>query len=209
MANVDRLMPLIVPFLRGVTRVTQKARRTQIAELPTASDRVLFLGDSITELAMWDEWFPELPTLNRGIGGETVAEVIQRVETSIIAPRAISLLIGTNDLSGLGQSRKIEVIAQDMRALVKAIKARSGATPLFINGVMPRSAFFTVRIRALNDHYKAIAADAGATYIDTCAALAGEDGAIRPEFTADGIHLTGSGYRAWTDLLRPHLAPFG
>lgn len=208
MANVDRLMPLIVPFLRGVTRVTQNARRTQIAELPAAADSVLFLGDSITEMGMWNEWFPELPTLNRGIGGETVAEVIQRVETSVIAPRAISLLIGTNDLSGLGESRKVEVIAQQMRALVEAIRARAGSTPLFINGVMPRSAFFSARIRALNDHYKAIAADAGATYIDTWRVLAGENGAIRPEFTADGIHLTGAGYRAWTELLRPYLTPF-
>lgn len=209
MANVDRLMPLIVPFLRGLTKVTQKGRRTQIAELPAAADRVVFLGDSITEMGMWDEWFPHLPTLNRGIGGETVAEVMQRVETSLLAPRAISLLIGTNDLSGLGQSRNIEAIALQMRALVKAIRAHAGATPLFINGVMPRSAFFSPRIRALNAHYQAIAAESGATYLDTWSVLASENGAIQPDFTADGIHLTGAGYRAWTQLLKPHLAPFG
>jgi len=44
---------------------------------------VLFLGDSITEQGMWHEWLPEVPTLNRGIGGDTVHEVQARLDSAV------------------------------------------------------------------------------------------------------------------------------
>jgi lysophospholipase L1-like esterase len=39
-------------------------------------------------------------------------------------------------------------------------------------------------------------------------AFAGPDGAIRPELTTDGLHLSVAGYKVWTDLLRPLLSQF-
>ena len=209
MPNLDRFMPVIAPLLRGVIAGSQSARRSQFSALPPCPDRVLFLGDSITEQGVWDEWFPELPTLNRGIGGETVGQVTARLDSAIMAPRAISLLIGTNDLGGLGASRKVEDIAGHMRKLAQSIRERAGAAPLFINSVLPRSAYFRDRIRALNQHYQHIAAECGATYINVWPALADGSGALRADCTADGLHLTGAGYRVWTDLLRPHLGAFG
>ena len=208
MANIDRLMPFVMPLIRGLVKVTQQARRSQFDALPIASDRVLFLGDSITEQGMWDEWFPELLTLNRGVGGETVAQVMARLETSIIAPRAISLLIGTNDLGGLGKSRRVETIAPQMQELITAIRKRAPNAPLIINSVIPRSAYFADRIVDLNTHYRHIAAEADATYVDIWSAMADAKGVIRPELTGDGIHLNGAGYKVWTDLLRPLLKDY-
>ena len=208
MSLMDRLLPVIAPLMRGMLDVAQAARRSQFAALPVGADRVLFLGDSITEQGMWDEWFPQLPSINRGVGGETVAQVMARLDEAIVAPRAISLLIGTNDLHGLGKSRRVDDIAEQMRALVTAIGERAGSAPLFINSVLPRSAHFRDRILALNGHYQRIAAEAGATYLDIWPALADANGAIRAECTGDGLHLSGAGYKAWTDALRSHLTVF-
>jgi lysophospholipase L1-like esterase len=44
-------------------------------------------------------------------------------------------------------------------------------------------------------------------YVDLWAALA-KDQALHKEFTRDNLHLTAEGYRAWSDVLRPHLAAY-
>ena len=77
----------------------QRARQTQLALLPTLPGRVVLLGDSITEGGVWNELLPELPVLNRGVGGETSAQVLARLDLVLNAPSAVVLLIGTNDLS--------------------------------------------------------------------------------------------------------------
>jgi lysophospholipase L1-like esterase len=118
------------------------------------------------------------------------------------------LLIGTNDLHGLGNSPEVADIAEQMGVLVQRVRSMAPTAVLFINSVLPRSAHFQDRILKLNTHYRRIAEDNGSTYIDVWPALARADGAIRAEFTLDGIHLSTAGYKAWTDLLRPYLARF-
>jgi lysophospholipase L1-like esterase len=208
MPNLDRLLPILVPALRPLMASAQAGRRSQFEALPSLADRVLFLGDSITEQGMWAEWFPELRTLNRGVGGDPICGVLARLDTAINEPRAISLLIGTNDLHGAGKSSAVVAIAAQMRELVDGIRRMAPSAPLFINSVLPRSTLFRDRIQSLNEAYLQIAVDAGATYVDVWPALAGPDGAIRRDLTSDGLHLRGAGYRAWTDVLRPHLARF-
>jgi lysophospholipase L1-like esterase len=206
--NLDRILPPLAPLLRRVLRPGQARREAQFAATPPAPGRVVFLGDSITEWTAWEDWYPELRTTNRGIGGQTIGDVLARLETAIVEPRAVSLLIGTNDLHGLGKSSEIDDIAAQMEALVRRIGDLAPSAALLINSVLPRSAHFRDRIVRLNARYRQIAEACGATYVDAWTALAGPDGTIRPEFTRDGIHLSVAGYRAWTDVLRPYLAPF-
>jgi lysophospholipase L1-like esterase len=170
--------------------------------------RVLFLGDSITEMTDWGDWFPELCTMNRGIGGQAVRDLIPRLHTALIEPKAIFLMIGTNDLHGLGGSTKVDDIAYQMRNLVQKIRSMAPSAPLFVNSVTPRSAHFRDRIVALNQRHCKIAEDSGSTFTDLWPVFASPAGAIRPELTTNGLHLSVAGYKAWTDILRPHLAAF-
>lgn len=207
MANIDRILPIIAPVLRGMLQKSQAMRLAQFAAAPVA-DRVVFLGDSITEQGVWEQWFPELPTLNRGIGGNAIYQVLERLDNAIVSPRAISLLIGTNDLHGLGRSADVGEIATEMRDLVRRIREKAPTAPLLVNSVLPRSAYFAARIRSLNARYRQVSIDEGAAYVDVWPALAGPDGAIRRAYTSDGLHLSGEGYRAWAEVLRPHLSSF-
>ncbi len=206
--NLDHLLPLASPILRRALRAKQAAREAQFAATGIAPGRVVFLGDSITEWTPWEDWFPELPTANRGIGGQAICDVLARLHTAIAEPRAVSLLIGTNDLHGLGKSSDVDDIADQMDDLASHIRLMAPSAPLFINSVLPRSTHFRDRIVRLNERYRETATANGATYVNIWPALAGEDGAIRPEMTADGLHLSIAGYRAWSDVLRPLLAPF-
>ncbi|MFE3030016.1 GDSL-type esterase/lipase family protein, partial [Nocardia tengchongensis] len=126
-----------------------------------------------------------------------------RLDTAIDAPAAIFLLIGTNDL-GLGETPGR--VAEKLRRLVEEIRERAPHAPLHLQSVMPRKAKFAERIRELNAAAWQIAAEADAAYIDLWPALADSNGALRPEFTRDGLHLSGEGYAAWIDVLRPHVA---
>ena len=51
-------------------------RASQFAELAPAPGHVVLLGDSITEQGLWQEWFSGQPVLNRGISGETSADLL-------------------------------------------------------------------------------------------------------------------------------------
>ncbi|WP_188773172.1 GDSL-type esterase/lipase family protein [Novosphingobium endophyticum] len=205
---MDRILPTVAPLLARVLKSRQALREAQFAAVPQTPGRVIFLGDSITEWTAWEDWFPELRTANRGIGGQAIRDVLARLDSAVVAPRAISLLIGTNDLHGLGKSMNVPEIAAHMDTLVRRIRELAPSAALFVNSVLPRSTHFRDRIVQLNKEYQRIAAGYDAVYVDAWSALAGEDGAIRSEFTTDGLHLSIEGYNAWVAVLRPHLVRF-
>jgi lysophospholipase L1-like esterase len=182
------------------------SRRTQFEALPPARDAVVFLGDSITHHGLWESWFPELRTANRGIRSQTVQQVADRLGSAIDHPAAVSVLIGTNDLGGLGDTTDVAVIGARFHDLVARIRELAPDAPVLVNSVMPRQQKYADAIERLNDRYRAVAERAKSTYIDLWPALATPERTLRPEFTLDGLHLTGAGYQAWTDVLRPHLA---
>jgi lysophospholipase L1-like esterase len=209
LVNTDRIAVIFAYGFRKLTDGTMaKAHRSQLDLLPPPSGRVVFLGDSITCQGLWDEWFPELTTLNRGISGDTVEGVTRRLDGAINASSVVSLLIGTNDLTGLGRSRKVEDIASQVAQLSAWIIEGAPQATLLINSVVPRTAWFAPRIQALNGLYRSIADHVGASYVDLWPVFAGPDNALRREFTRDNLHLNGPGYRAWTDVLRPQLMSF-
>ncbi len=189
-------------LLRSVMKPMQQSRRSQFAALAAPRGRIVMLGDSITEFGMWCEWFPDAQMANRGIGGERSGDILARLHTAIDRPRAVFLLIGTNDLSAAVPEAEI---AGTVAATLDTIARVSPGIPVFLQSVMPRSLVFRNEISSLNERYQEIAeaAPEQVRYLDLWPALATPDGALRPEMTADSLHLNGAGYRAWVDVLRP------
>src|SRR6266513_2906960 len=68
-------------------------------------DRVVFLGDEITEL--WGrgeaEFFPAKPYENRGISRQTTPQMLVRFRQDVVAlkPKVVVILAGTNDMAGV------------------------------------------------------------------------------------------------------------
>jgi lysophospholipase L1-like esterase len=205
MVNLDRVLPAVAPVVRRGLKRKKADRRAQFEAMPRGRGRVVFLGDSITEWGVWEGWFPDLHTANRGISGDTVGEVLARLDSAIDNPRIVSLMIGTNDLHGLGRSRRPADIADQVQHLLVEIRTRAPMAPVLLNSVLPRSALFAERIRELNDRYEQVAGENGATFVDLGPAFADRHGALRRELTPDGIHLTAAGYAAWVAVLEPHL----
>jgi hypothetical protein len=59
-------------------------------------NRVVFFGDSITDIWHLDEYFPGKPYLNRGIGGQTTPQMLVRFRQDVInlQPKVVVILAG-------------------------------------------------------------------------------------------------------------------
>lgn len=180
-----------------------------------AGDRgaVVFAGDSIT--AWWRDLadaFPGLRVANRGIAGDTSRTLLFRFERDVAAlePRAVVILIGTNDLA-LGGSPSD--VAHNVRAMLDVLRRRRPGTPVVLCAVMPRRpepGRFPDALLELNAQLRAIAsARAGVVWCDTWTPFATEIGSVRPEEFPDGLHLAPEGYAKWAEALRPALEAAG
>lgn len=191
--------------MRRFRDISKEMRRSQFKTLGVGSGKVVMLGDSITEQGMWGEWFPNTPIINRGVSGDTSAEVLARLDTAINAPSAVFLLIGTNDLGALAP---LANIVNNVRAILAELDCREPGKPVFVQSIMPRSVDYLSDIQSLNAAYQDLVAATRlhVTYIDLWPALATSDGTLRPELLGDNLHLNGRGYAAWVEVLRPHIA---
>jgi lysophospholipase L1-like esterase len=189
----------------SITDKSRQLRQELFRMLPPANGRVVLLGDSITEGGAWDGWLRSVRPINRGISGNRISQVLERLDTAIDSPAAVSLLIGTNDLATGNESRDVDAIADRFRHLIHKITERAPNSPIIINSVLPRRKKYADRIRALNERFQMMSDETGAAYLDLWPLLATTDGAIRPELTTDGLHLNAAGYRVWTGALKPIL----
>jgi len=168
-------------------------------------DRVVFLGDSITD--GWDlaRSFPGRPYINRGIGSQVTAQMLVRFEQDVVAlrPRAVVILGGVNDVTGFLQVESTDSIVANIEAMADIATAHGIAVVLC--SILPvndyTEAARTVveerkpaELRAINTRLRALAARRGFAYADYDAALADGRGLLRADLSRDGIHPIAQGY---------------
>ncbi len=215
-----RLLVMIVFAVAGIATAAQSRevraqafspagyyllRMDLFAATPLAVGDIVFLGDSLTEGAEWNELFPDLPVRDRGISGDTTAGVLQRLGTITSArPAAVFLLIGTNEL---GPALDPAPSLARQREILARIRRESPDTRVFVQSLLPRAVALRERVESYNAALREICQEAGATWIDLYPGFLAPDGSLRDELTFDELHLNGAGYRRWRELLLPSLHP--
>lgn len=190
-------------------------RRSKWAER-AEQDRnaVVFLGDSITQ--GWREdfsaWFPGMKIANRGISGDTSRGVLIRLREDVLAlsPRAVVLLIGTNDLE---EKAEPETIVANLKLILGELRRHDSKMPIVLCQVFPSSASKSRpadKIKKLNQLCaEAVKGNAQVTFIETWPLFADQQGdAISGEFP-DLLHPNMAGYTKWAGALRPIFATLG
>ncbi|HEX2861676.1 MAG TPA: GDSL-type esterase/lipase family protein, partial [Lacunisphaera sp.] len=176
---------------------------------------IVFLGDSITQgwHDNFDNAFPELRAVNRGISGDTTRGVLIRLQEDVLAlnPAAVVLLIGTNDLDEKGNTPW--TIASNFRLIIEAMKRHNPAMPVIVCQVMPsspaknRPAHLIRRVNRL--YQEAVADQPQVTVVDTWKLFAGPTNDAKPEEFPDLLHPNNTGYAKWAAALRPIFATLG
>lgn len=166
---------------------------------------IVFLGDSLTDGARWDELFPGLPVKNRGINADLSTGVLARLGDIVNGhPAAIFILIGTNDLPWFEHRADADIIITYTNILAE-IQNTSPETRVFIQSIFPRARSYNKRILHLNRELKILAENFGCAYIDIYSKLVDPTGQLRSELTNDGLHLLAAGYRIWVDAISPYI----
>ena len=85
-----------------------------LAPPAAGQNRVVFFGDSITDIWKLAEYFPGKPYINRGISGQTTPQMLVRLRQDVIDlhPNVLVVLAGTNDVAGVtGPTRNEDIEA--------------------------------------------------------------------------------------------------
>jgi len=185
---------------------------------PAAGEnRVVFFGDSITDIWNLDESFPGKPYVNRGIGGQTTSQMLVRFRQDVInlQPRAVVILAGTNDIGGNTGKISNEDIEANYASIAELAKAH-GIKVIFssilpVHNYTPESRDFFAqrpmeRVLALNRWLKGYCAAKHLIYLDYFSALVDGKGLLKRELAQDGLHPNEAGFAIMAPLAEKAIA---
>jgi len=197
------------------------AANVELMQQPLDSKRVVFMGDSITDGWRLAEFFPGKPYVNRGISGQTTAQMLVRMYPDVIdlKPAAVIILAGTNDISQNTGPETITMVQENLMAMTELAQKHGikvilcSLTPISDYAPMPvglgnppqttegpkRKLIQSTRrppsqIVQLNEWIKTYAASVDAIYADYFSAVVDTDGMLKEGYSEDGLHPNAKGY---------------
>ena len=214
-AELERMLSAYEHLLRdwaGLTRYGSED--SEIGPPKPGENRIVFIGDQITERwAKGTSVFSTGARINRGIDGQTTAQMLVRFRQDVVAlrPRVVVIQGGSNDIAGAAGPATKATIMDNIMSMADLAKANS--IRVVLASITPVCNCFTdqtslrsqVKIADVNDALKEFAQVSGATYLDLYAALA-EGRNFKQTLTADGLLPNPAGYNAMAPLVERAIA---
>ena len=207
-----------------------EARHAAVMEIKgRLQPEIVLIGDSITHfwggepdggqsgnrgLESWRALFGSRPVLNLGFGWDRTQNVLQRIalgELDGLAPKAIVLHIGTNNLAATPHARanSAEEIAAAIALIVERVQAKCPHAQVILMAIFPRGPGATNPQRAtiadINSRLAPLARKPRITFLDITARWLGPDGSIDAGLMPGLLHPSAQGYAVWAEALRPVL----
>jgi lysophospholipase L1-like esterase len=188
-------------------------RDTNAALKPPApgENRVVFFGDSITDMWNLEESFPGKHYVNRGIGGQTTSQMLVRFRQDVtsLQPKVVVILAGTNDIAGNTGPISNEDIEANFASLAELARVH-GIRVIFssilpVHNYTPESQeLFSQRsperILALNRWLKDYCSANRLTYLDYFSPMIDDKGLLKRDLAQDGLHPNQAGYAIMAPL---------
>ena len=191
-----------------------KDANSQLAAPTKDENRVVFMGDSITDFWKLNEYFPNQPYVNRGISGQTTSQMLLRFRPDVIdlKPKIVIIFAGTNDISFNTGPITLEQIEGNITSMAELARANgikvilASLTPVsdynknkageVINRTIQRP---PAQILELNKWIKNYAARNGFVYLDYFSATVDDKGFLKADIAGDGLHPNAKGY----EMMKP------
>jgi len=211
--NCSQRSQMMYEWLRDWPNLARYRNADAALGAPKANEqRVVFMGDSITDF--WDlaKYFRGKPYVNRGISAQTTPQMLLRFRQDVIAlqPSVVVILAGTNDIAGNTGSLSLAEIENNYASMSDMAHAHHIA--VVFSSILPvnnytsaSKRFYSERpmekIRALNDWLKSYAQQHGDIYLDYYSRMLDEKGLLKGKLAEDGLHPNDAGYRIMTEMV--------
>ncbi|MFW0718756.1 GDSL-type esterase/lipase family protein [Pedobacter sp. N23S346] len=170
----------------------------------------IFYGSS--SIRLWqslEEDFPNRNTVNLGFGGSTLAACVWFFERIMIDydPKVLIFYAGDNDL---GDGRNPEEVFLFFLQLMVKVEERFGNIPCYFISLKPSPSRWQMaeQFKYTNNLIKSeiIRKSENWKFIDVFEPMLNKSGTPDPIFyDKDGLHLSKTGYRLWTEIIKQNL----
>lgn len=115
------------------------AENQELRKQPADPNRVVFMGDSITDFWRLADYFPGKPYVDRGISGQTTPQMLVRMFPDVInlKPAAMVVLAGINDVAQNTGPQTEEMVEQNIQAMTEL--AQKHGIKVILCSVLPVS----------------------------------------------------------------------
>ncbi len=161
-----------------------------------------FVGDSITEGYDVEKYYKDYKVANRGISGDTTDMLLTRMEVSAfnLAPKIISLLIGTNNL---------DTCMNNYDAILQGFHEQLPNTKVVVVGILPRRGEdLCKKIKENNAQIAKLTEKYTYCYVDLYDSFVTGEYQVDESLFKDGLHPNKKGYQLLTDNLLPVFSTF-
>ncbi len=169
----------------------------------------IFFGDSITEVWPLQEFFPNYSILNRGIGGDNIYGLYERMAHDVFpySPDNVFMLIGINGI----EEEKSRILSH-ITAVAEIIQTQG--IRLYLCSILPlrhpdnwNRFQYQDKIVNLNADLNAWARTNATGFLDYHSLLKDDSGQLAAEYAQpDGTHITFPAYQKMAECVRPFLA---
>jgi lysophospholipase L1-like esterase len=175
----------------------------------------VFMGNSITEgwAGQHPDFFTKGNYTGRGISGQVTAQMLARFRPDVLdlAPKAVVILAGTNDIAQNEGFISVENIAGNIISMAELAKTHK--IKVVICSVLPASHYpwhphitdVAAKVKRLNALLSDWAAKNKCTYVDYWTPMADDQGGLPKSLAGDGIHPNDEGFRQMEAILAPTL----
>jgi lysophospholipase L1-like esterase len=192
---------------------------------------VLFVGDSITDFwigvssgratgkEVWDKYFTPLKAADFGYSADRTQHVLWRLQNGEgqgFSPKAIVLMIGTNNLGvehrGVANSplrNTVPETVEGVTAVVKELRKDFPSAKILFLAIFPRDddQLAKAQIPQVNKELAKLDDQQHVFFLDLTKNFLGPDGNLNPDaFGSDKLHPSLKGYQIWADAIQEPLA---
>ena len=186
-----------------------------IDNLHASNNRIVFMGDSITEFwkTIHPEFFEGKNYINRGISGQTTPQMLIRFRADVIQlkPKAVVILAGGNDIAGNTGPSTLEMIMNNLTSMVQL--AQANHIQIILCSILPANHFYwspkekpADRIIELNQMIQDYADANAILFVDYYSALVNGERGLDSQYSEDGVHPNKEGYLVMEPIIKSAIA---